>query len=102
MGENESSQTQQPAWFRDARGRRVTLLDPYEMNLLRHYDQIPAETLKLIAAEVGFGLPKGQRHVYLTFVLVFLGTWCFLGIWKIIRRSGFDLLATMYWIIHWK
>ena len=67
-----------PARTRDARGRPVSFLDPYELNLLRRYEVIPAETLQFIADKVSFGLPKWQRRGYLACVFTFLACVVFL------------------------
>ncbi len=40
---------------KDARGRVVTLLDPYALHLLRRHDVIPKEVLGDLAAEIGSG-----------------------------------------------
>ena len=50
----------------DARGRSVSLLDPYAMRLLHRQDTIPAETLARIAGEIGPGVRKWQGRVFLT------------------------------------
>ena len=93
MTEAEIPKPAKTKYLRDARGRSVTLLDPYELNLLRRYEVIPAETLRLIARQLGFGQPKWQRRTYIAIVSAFLGIWAFLFIWEAIRRSGFDTLA---------
>jgi hypothetical protein len=82
------------------RGRLVSFLDPYELNLLRRYDVIPAETLQLIADKVSFGLPKWQRRGYLACVFTFLACIVFLVIWKLIRQSGIDALERVLWPIN--
>lgn len=93
LAEKDSSRPQQSARVKDARDRPVTPLDPYELNLLRRHDVIPAEILRRIAAQVGLGVPKGQRRAYFAFGLVFLGIWAFLFIWQAVRGSGLDTLA---------
>lgn len=51
-------------WITDARGRRVRQLDPYELWLRRRTDLIPAEELRAIAREIGFGLARSQRILF--------------------------------------
>ena len=80
--------------IKDARGRPVSLLDPYALNLLRRHDVISSDTLTSIAREVGFGLPKWQRSAYFAVVMIVLGNGIFLLIWKDIRRSSFDALGS--------
>ena len=89
-----------PAHTRDARGRSVSFLDPYELNLLRRYEVIPAETLQFIADKVSFGLPKWQRRGYLACVFTFLACVVFLVIWKLIRQSGIDAVERVLWPIN--
>ena len=84
-------------YTRDARGRRIALLDPYELNLLRRYDIIPAKTLQSIAGRVGFGLPKWQHRGYIGCVVMFLLCVVFLVVWKYVRRGGIDIVKRMLW-----
>ncbi len=86
--------------MKDARGRTVKLLDPYELNLLRRYDLIPAETLRAIAKKVGFGLPKWQRRGYLACVLLFCACVVFLVIWKLFRGTGVDRVEYVLWPVN--
>jgi hypothetical protein len=97
MAEAARSERRRVIRAEDARGRPVTLLDPYELNLLRRHDVIPAETLQLIADKVGFGLPKWQHRGYIACVLIFLACIAFLIVWKLIRRSGIDTLERVLW-----
>lgn len=47
---------------RDARGNRVTQLDPLELKLLHKYDVIDHDTLTKILAEIGPGLDDKTRR----------------------------------------
>ena len=100
MHEKESPPRQQAGRFRDARGKPVTLLDPYALNLLRRYDVIPAETLRVVADGVGFGLPKWQRRGYFACVLMFLACIVFLVFWKLIRGTGVDAVERVLWPVN--
>lgn len=51
-------------WVADARGRRVTQLDPYALWLARRTEVIPAEELRALAHEIGLGLARGQRILF--------------------------------------
>lgn len=97
MTETEPRAPRQAVSFRDARGKPVTLLDPYELDLLRRYEVIPAGTLQPIASEVGFGLPKWQQRGYLACVSAFFGCIVFLVIWKLVRGTGVDALEFVLW-----
>jgi len=96
-GERERRRTRRGRYVDDARGRRVTYLDPYELQLLRRRDVIPGDTLAQIAAEVGFGLPRWQRRGYVTCVFVFFSCVIFLIIWKIVRRTPIDSVEYVLW-----
>jgi hypothetical protein len=54
---------------KDARGRSVTLIDPFLMHKLRQHGTIPADTLERIARDIGSGWAK---H----------GVWLFSYIWS--------------------
>jgi hypothetical protein len=100
MDDGSPGQLQQVGRFEDARGRPVTLLDPYELNMLRRYDVIPADTLRLIADRVGFGLPAWQRRGYLACVVLFLGCVVFLVFWKLLRGTGVDAVERVLWPVN--
>ena len=72
MTETEQLRRGRSSNVKDARGRSVTFLDPYELNLLRRHDVMPSETLQSIADGVGFGAPKWQRRGYIACVSIFL------------------------------
>ncbi|UCE61272.1 MAG: hypothetical protein JSU63_05880 [Phycisphaerales bacterium] len=61
MNEREPSSVRPIPQLKDARGVRVTLLDPYDMYLLRKHDVIPLAVLKDIAEEIGSGLTMANR-----------------------------------------
>jgi len=79
MADREAAPRQQAGRFKDARGRPVTLLDPYALHLLRRHDVIPAEPLGQIAGRIGSGWARKQRIACLiTWMLpltVIAGTW---------------------------
>jgi hypothetical protein len=83
--------------IKDARRRSVTCLDPYELNLLRRYDVIPAEPLRLMAENIGFGLSKYQRRGYFACVFLFILCVVFLVIWKWARGRGMDPVERFLW-----
>ncbi len=84
----------------DARGRLVTCLDPYELRLLRRHDVIPADTLDVIANEVGFGMPKWQHRGYIVCVCTFIACIAFLVVWKIVRRTGVGMVERVLWPVN--
>ena len=95
--EEEQLRRRQPPRFKDARGKRVTLRDPYELNGLRRYDVVPADAVRLIADGVGFVLPRLQRRGYLVCIFTFLTCIAFLVLWKPIRRTGVDAVEGVLW-----
>lgn len=84
-------------YTKDARGRAVTFLDPYELKLRRRYDVIPAEPLRSMAENIGFGLPNYQRRMYILCVLLFFTCVIFLVIWKVVRGRGMDAAERFLW-----
>ena len=57
MSEEQPPTCKQVGRLKDARGRRVTQLDPVAMRVLHQHDVIPAETLRKLATEIGVGWP---------------------------------------------
>jgi hypothetical protein len=64
MAESGRTPRQGTGRFKDARGKPVTLLDPYVLHRLRHHDVIPAEPLAEIARAIGFGWRKAARVIF--------------------------------------
>ena len=68
--------------IKDARGRDVTQLDPFTLRLLRRHDVMPADALDAVAREIGSGLTKAPRVLFIIglvclFVCVFaIGAKC--------------------------
>jgi len=50
----------------DARGRKVTQLDPVALHLLRRHEVVPADTLQKIAEEKSIRITFGERAVLLS------------------------------------
>lgn len=98
--DEEASQLRRAGRASDARGHQVKLLDPYELNVLRRYDVIPAETLRPVADGVGFGLPKWQRRGFFACVLMFLACISFLVFWKLLRGTGVDAVERVLWPVN--
>ena len=69
MGEKQSPRRQQAGRIKDARGRKVTQLDPVTMRLLRQYDVIPAEALRKLADEIGVGWSRRIRVLFIIAVV---------------------------------
>ena len=99
MAEKERSTSERRFRAKDARGRTVTLLDPYVLHLLRRHEIIPAETLRAITEEVGPGVTKRR---YLAFwacpicVVLFFGV---VVIRKLVIGVGlhFDAVERLLW-----
>lgn len=63
MTREPMSEVQRSFRVTDAHGRRVSMLDPYALHLLRRHDIIPAEPLARIAREIGSGLDPTTRRL---------------------------------------
>jgi hypothetical protein len=76
MADQGLSTTRQAGRFKDARGKPVTLLDPYLLHKLRRHDVIPAAPLAEIARDIGSGWARAGRLIF-TFVwpCVQVGRW---------------------------
>jgi hypothetical protein len=61
MAEPKSSATRQAGCITDARGRKVTQLDPVAIYLLHQHDVIEAEVARAIANEKGVRIARGER-----------------------------------------
>jgi hypothetical protein len=61
--------TKLPRCIRDARGRKVTQLDPVALHLLRRHDVIEAEALRAIANENGVRITVWERAALIVAVL---------------------------------
>jgi hypothetical protein len=80
-------------YIADARGRKVTQLDPFALHLLHRHDLIEAAPLKRIAAEVGSGLSKtGRRLLWFMATMALLTT--IVRVIEVIDRLGVSGLWT--------
>jgi hypothetical protein len=61
MTDREPSSPRYAGRIKDARGRKVTQLDPVALYLLRRHDVIEADTLRAIANEKGVRITTGER-----------------------------------------
>lgn len=61
MAQSEASPTRKAGRIKDARGRKVTQLDPVAIYLLRQHDIIDADMLRAIAHEKGVRITRGER-----------------------------------------
>ena len=66
MTEKETSGPRYAGRVKDARGRKVTQLDPVALHLLRRHEVIEADTLRAIANETGVRITIGERAVLLS------------------------------------
>jgi hypothetical protein len=81
----------------DARGRRVTQLDPVTMNLLRRHDRIDAEALRAIAEDVGPGLSRARRVWFWIFEALPILVLPVLFVRVFFIKGGRDLPAIVLW-----
>jgi len=113
MASSKRSKTERLTHIKDARGRKVTQLDPVELRLLRRHDIIEAEALRAMAEEVGSGLTDQQRKlarvffvaVAIMFIVFIIHTVdvCIRGRWmEIFDFSRVAMLNMLAWpIILW-
>jgi hypothetical protein len=64
MVEQEPPTIREAGRIKDARGRKVTQLDPVMMHLLRRHDVIPSDALREIAKQVGIGMTQVNRALF--------------------------------------
>ncbi|MHC4108999.1 MAG: FmdB family zinc ribbon protein [Planctomycetota bacterium] len=83
--------------IRDARGRRLSFLDPYDPRLAGREDVIPPSALRAVRRDLGFGYPAWQRRGYVACVAAFLACVAFLVVWKIVRQTGMDAVERVLW-----
>ena len=86
MTEHGQPEPRRAGRITDARGRRVTQLDPVTLRLLRSRGSIPPEQLREIAGAIGLGW---RRYVWWGRI-VLVGVWVFL-LAQIIRLLAFRL-----------
>ena len=79
MADRDQAKPRTAGRVQDARGRWVTLIDPFVMHKLRRYDTISAESLDRIARELGSGWAK-------------IGVWIFSYVWS----AAFILLVVAH------
>lgn len=70
MAEKETSTRSRVGHVKDARGKNVTLIDPFLMHKLNQRDTIPADSLGRIARDIGSGWAKQ-------------GVWIFSYVWSV-------------------
>lgn len=92
----------------DARGRKVTQLDPVELRLLRRHDVIEPDALKVMADEIGSGLDKKQRgflRVFAIFIAFLAVVFAIHTIDMCIQGRWLDILdfgnITMFNLVFW-
>ena len=97
MAEGNSSSSWHRGRIKDARGRRVTQLDPVTMRLLHQHDVMPTETLRKLAEEIGVGWPKLVRLTFfvmlVALVVYLLVTGVFLLTRVVFGNAGLDAFA---------
>ena len=72
MCEGKPNETQQAGWIVDARGKRVSQIDPVMMHLLHKPGTIPPDVLKKMAEGVGLNLTRGTRCLLWCSMLFFI------------------------------
>ncbi|MHC4966579.1 MAG: hypothetical protein ACYTGE_16925 [Planctomycetota bacterium] len=81
----------------DARGRRVTQLDPVSMHLLRRHDLLDADTLRAIAEEIGPTTSRAAIRwfwIFEAFPIVFLPLFF---VWVFFIKGARDPVGITLW-----
>jgi hypothetical protein len=83
---------------KDARGRRVTQLDPVAMHILHRHEAIPAEDLRTIATAIDpVEVKRRPRAALLTPIWIILWYLAFFGYFYIFKRwRGWDPVLVMF------
>ena len=83
---------------RDCRGRAVTVLDPFMLDLLRQSEGIPAETLRAIARDLGPGVKRSQWRWFWVFqvgpIVVTVGGLVLLAVGGVFT----DTMGKVFWL----
>lgn len=97
--DHDKTAADRAGYGKDARGRRVTLLDPFALRLLRRHDDIPADVLAPIADEVGPGVAKRRYLFFWILPLIVVACFAFLIIRKFVIGTGwrFDPVERVLW-----
>ena len=74
----------------DARGRRVTQLDPVAMHLLRRHDVIDAGTLRAIAEEIGPATSRATIRWFWAFQILPILCLPFFFVWVFFIKGARD------------
>ncbi len=107
-GTKQSPRPQKAGRIKDARGRKVTQLDPVALRLLRQHDVIDADQLQAIANEDGVRITGGGRAALIVGIcsaLLVTGLFTYALITGDIRNapiaksSGLLYLCSLPWII---
>jgi hypothetical protein len=113
MKRSKQRRTKRLTHITDARGRKVTQLDPVELRLFRRHDVIDAEVLRAMADEIGSGLTDQQKKLarvffiavaimFLVFIIHGVDA-CIRGFWMdIFDFSHVALFNVLFWpIVLW-
>jgi hypothetical protein len=81
----------------DARGRRVSQLDPVSMHILRRHDVIDADTLRAIAREIGPATSKATLRWFWIFQTLPILCLPLFFVWVFFIKGGRDPVAVALW-----
>ena len=97
MAEGNPSSSSHRGRIKDARGRRVTQLDPVTMRLLHQHDVMSAETLRKLAEEIGVGWPWLVRLTFFVMLIVLVIYLLVIGVYLlrdvVFGNAGLDAFA---------
>ncbi len=109
MAEKSTSEAQHAGRIKDARGRKVTQLDPVAMHLLRQHNMIEADILRKIASEKGVAISRWERVLLVCSVIVFVATvigmvYYFIGdssgdtfMRRLVRLTWYSFWPVLFW-----
>jgi hypothetical protein len=81
----------------DARGRRVTQLDPVSMHLLRRHEPIDADTLRAIAEKIGPATSRATVRWFWVFQAMPILCLPFFFVWVFFIKGGRDPVGIALW-----
>jgi len=100
-GMSEQERRTKPSMhIRDARGRKVTQLDPVMMHMLRRHDVIEANVLRAIAEEIGPGYRRASRIAGWTFFILGAGGMTTMLVRAYLFRGGLDTVGKILTLVN--
>jgi ssDNA-binding Zn-finger/Zn-ribbon topoisomerase 1 len=86
--------------IRDARGRRVSQLDPVMMHMLHRHDVIEPEALRAIAEDIGPGYARASRIAGWTVFILGAGGMTIMLVRAYLFRGGLDIVGKILALVN--